>query len=51
MRGDQDAVRLRREIAAEMSDAEIAAARRAARDWLAASPQPPRMPVPQALAA
>ena len=37
MRGSQEAVRLRREIAEQMSDAEIAAAQRAARDWLAAS--------------
>jgi len=51
MRGNQDAARLRREIAAEMSDAEIGTAQRAARDWLAANPQPPRMAVPQALAA
>lgn len=34
MRGNSDAIRLRREIAGEMSDAEIAAAQRAARDWL-----------------
>jgi TPR repeat protein len=34
MRGNENAVRLRREIAAEMTDAEIAAAQRAARDWL-----------------
>jgi TPR repeat protein len=34
MRGNQDAVRLRREIADQMSDAEIAAAQRAARSWL-----------------
>ena len=34
MRGNQDAIRLRREIAAEMSAVEIAAAQRAARDWL-----------------
>jgi hypothetical protein len=34
MKGNQNAVRLRREIAAEMGDAEIAAAQRAARDWL-----------------
>ncbi len=34
MHGNADAVRLRREIAAEMSEAEIAAAQRAARDWL-----------------
>ncbi|HEY7301600.1 MAG TPA: hypothetical protein VH684_27230 [Xanthobacteraceae bacterium] len=34
MKGNQNAVRLRREIAAEMTDDEIAAAQRAARDWL-----------------
>ena len=34
MNGNQDAIRLRREIADQMSDAEIAAAQRAARDWL-----------------
>ena len=33
-KGNADAVRLRREIANQMSDAEIAAAQRAARDWL-----------------
>jgi TPR repeat protein len=36
MHGDPVAVRLRREIAAEMSPGEIAAAQRAARDWRAA---------------
>jgi TPR repeat protein len=36
MRGKREAIRYRREIAAEMSEAEIAAAQRAARDWLAA---------------
>lgn len=35
MRGNAEAARLRRELAAEMSDVEIAAAQRAARDWLA----------------
>ena len=34
MRGNADAARLRREIATQMSDIEIAAAQRAARDWL-----------------
>lgn len=34
MRGNKDAIRLRREIAEQMSEAEIAAAQRAARDWL-----------------
>jgi uncharacterized protein len=36
MRGHRDAIRLRVEIAAEMSEIEIAAAQRAARDWLGA---------------
>jgi TPR repeat protein len=34
VRGSREAVRLRQEIAAEMSEFEIAAAQRAARDWL-----------------
>ena len=34
MRGNKDAIRLRREIAEQMSEHEIAAAQRAARDWL-----------------
>jgi len=34
MRGNKDAIRLRLEIAAELSESEIAAAQRAARDWL-----------------
>jgi TPR repeat protein len=34
MRGNTDAVRLRRELAEEMSETEIATAQRAARDWL-----------------
>ena len=34
MRGNTDAVRLRREIAEEMTEAQIAAAQRAARAWL-----------------
>lgn len=33
-KGNTEAARLRREIADQMSDAEIAAAQRAARDWL-----------------
>jgi TPR repeat protein len=36
MRGNADAIRLRREIAGEMSEGEIAAAQRAARAWLTA---------------
>jgi len=34
MAGNADAVRLRHEIAAEMSEREITTAQRAARDWL-----------------
>ena len=34
MKGNADAIRLRREIADQMSDVEIAAAQRAARIWL-----------------
>jgi TPR repeat protein len=33
-RGHQDAIRLRREIAEQMSGTDIAAAQRAARDWI-----------------
>src|SRR5262245_4557555 len=36
MRGNRDAPRLRREVAAQMSEVEIATAQRAARDWLRA---------------
>jgi uncharacterized protein len=36
LRGSRDAIRLRQEIAADMSEPEIAAAQRAARDWLRA---------------
>jgi len=36
MKGNANAIRLRREIADQMSDAEIAAAQRAARAWLSA---------------
>ena len=34
MRGNAEAVRLRREIAVQMTEADIAKAQRAARDWL-----------------
>jgi len=40
VRGHKDAARLRREVAEQMSDAEIGQAQRAARDWLKAHPQP-----------
>lgn len=36
LRGNQDAIRLRQEIAGQMSEAEISAAQRAARAWLKA---------------
>jgi len=39
LKGNREAIRLRREVAAEMSESEIAAAQRAARDWLKASDQ------------
>jgi TPR repeat protein len=39
MRGHSDGAQLRREIAEQMSDAEIGFAQRAARDWLKAHPQ------------
>ena len=47
MRGHKDAGQLRREIAEQMSDAEIGCAQRAARDWLKAHPQAPA-PAPAA---
>ncbi len=40
MKGYADAVRLRREIAAEMTDAEIGKAQLAAREWLKLHPEP-----------
>jgi len=39
MKGHADAARMRREIAAEMTDAEIGQAQRAARDWLKSQPE------------
>jgi len=39
MRGHADSARMRREIAAEMTDAEIGQAQRAARDWLKDQPE------------
>jgi TPR repeat protein len=44
MRGHGDGARLRREIAEQMSDAEIGCAQRAARGWLKAHPQEPAAP-------
>jgi len=40
MKGHAEAAQLRREIAAEMADAQIGLAQRAARDWLKAHPEP-----------
>ena len=43
MKGNADAVRLRREVANQMSHVEIAAAQRAARDWLRCNEPAPAM--------
>ncbi|MFZ0606782.1 MAG: hypothetical protein WBD53_17365 [Xanthobacteraceae bacterium] len=40
MKGNIDAIRLRREIAGQMSDVEIATAQRTARDWLRSNVEP-----------
>jgi TPR repeat protein len=40
MKGHTEAARLRREVSAEMSDADIGLAQRAARAWLKAHPEP-----------
>ncbi len=51
MKGHAEAPRLRREVAAEMADAEIGQAQRAARDWLKQHPEPaPSMPTLRAAA-
>jgi TPR repeat protein len=42
-RGNKEAIRYRREIAVEMSEAEIAAAQRAARDWLKSGAHAPEL--------
>ena len=44
MKGCADAARLRREIAAEMTDAEIGKAQLAAREWLKLHPEPQMTP-------
>jgi hypothetical protein len=51
MKGHAEAVRLRREIANEMTDSEIGQAQRAARDWLKANPQAERPAQPLRFAA
>ncbi|HEY1981973.1 MAG TPA: SEL1-like repeat protein [Xanthobacteraceae bacterium] len=40
MKGNNEAIRLRREIAHQMAEAEIATAQRAARDWLRGKQEP-----------
>src|SRR3954465_10290536 len=51
MKGHADAARMRREIAAEMTDAEIGQAQRAARDWLKSQPEAAPVAAPRYLAA
>ena len=51
MKGHADAARMRREIADEMTDAEIGQAQRAARDWLKSQPEAASAPAPRYLAA
>ena len=41
MKGNIDAIRLRREVASQMSDVDIAAAQRAARDWMRGNHEAP----------
>jgi uncharacterized protein len=43
VKGNRDAIRLRREIADQMSEGEIAVAQRAARDWLKGSTAAPAL--------
>jgi hypothetical protein len=45
MKGHGEAAQLRREVAAEMKDAEIGQAQRAARDWLKTHPEPAQPPM------
>jgi hypothetical protein len=52
MKGHAEAAQLRREVAAEMQDAEIGRAQRAARDWLKTPPEPVAVaPAPEVLRA
>jgi uncharacterized protein len=51
VKGNTEAIRLRREIANQMSDAEIAVAQRAARDWLRGNHDTPAPAVAPAMAA
>jgi TPR repeat protein len=45
MKGNIDAIRLRREVANQMSDVEIATAQRAARDWLRGNAEAPAIAI------
>jgi TPR repeat protein len=45
MKGSAEAIRLRREVAGEMTDSEIGQAQRAARDWLKAHPEKTAAPL------
>jgi hypothetical protein len=45
-KGNLEAIRLRREIADQMSDGEIAVAQRAARDWLKGGSETMQVPAP-----
>jgi TPR repeat protein len=51
MKGHAGAARMRREIAAEMTDGEIGQAQRAARDWLKSQPEAAPIAVPLRVAA
>jgi hypothetical protein len=51
MWGNKDAAAVRREIAQQMSDAEIGSAQKAARDWLKAHPAGPAEAEPMRVAA
>jgi uncharacterized protein len=51
MKGHADAARMRREIAVEMTDAEIGQAQRAARDWLKSQPEAAPAAAPRYLVA
>lgn len=51
MKGHAEAARMRREVAAEMKDAEIGQAQRAARDWLKSHPVPEAASAPALRAA
>lgn len=45
VKGNTEAIRLRREVADQMTDAEVAIAQRAARDWLRGNHEQPVMTI------